>query len=97
FFIKNYKGETVTVSDEEILSASKKLAEDTGVFSEPAAAAAFTGFLKFHRHDKIAKGSTNVVLLTGSGLKDIQAVQPLIHLPKPVAPDFAGLKQFLKM
>ena len=42
-FIQNYKGETITVSDEEIIQASAVLSRNTGIFAEPAAATAFAG------------------------------------------------------
>ena len=38
-YLKKYKGELVTVTDEEILEASVRLSGKTGIFTEPAAAA----------------------------------------------------------
>ena len=73
-FIKQYKGEYIEVSDNEIISASKRLSKNTGIFSEPAAATAFAGFLQFKNQNKLEKNSKNVVLLTGNGLKDLEAV-----------------------
>ncbi len=94
-FISNYQGEFTTVTDDEIMNAISHLAKNTGIFTEPAAAAAFAGFLKFQRDEKIAPESKNVVLLTGSGLKDIQSVKPLIKLPESIQPDIAGIKKHL--
>lgn len=96
-FISKYNGEGITVTDEEILTAASKLAKDYGIFSEPAAAAAFAGFLTYFVKEQIVPNTKNVVLLTGSGLKDIQAVRSLIHLPEPVAPDFEALKYSLQI
>ena len=83
-FMREYQGEAITVSDEEILSASQILSSHTGIFAEPAAAAAFAGLIKYAEQNKIAENSKNVVLLTGSGLKDLGAVQSLIDIPKPI-------------
>ena len=83
-FIEEYKGEWIAVSDEEIISASKILSENTGIFAEPAAAASFAGMLKYHNQEKIDENSKNVVLLTGSGLKDLKAVQRIIEIPKAI-------------
>jgi threonine synthase len=83
-FIEEYNGETVSVSDEEIVAASKILSENTGIFAEPAAAASFAGMLKYYKQDKIDENSKNVVLLTGSGLKDLNAVQKIIEIPKAI-------------
>ncbi len=83
-YIEEYKGEWISVTDEEIISASKILSENTGIFAEPAAAASFAGMLKYHKQDKINGNSKNVVLLTGSGLKDLKAVRKVIKIPKAI-------------
>ncbi len=83
-YIEEYKGEWIAVSDDEIISASKILSENTGIFAEPAAAASFAGILKYSEQDKIDVNSKNVVLLTGSGLKDLGAVQKVINIPKAI-------------
>jgi len=80
-YLSAYQGETMEVSDEEILAASGLLARSTGIFTEPAAAAAFAGYL---RH---SGAGTSLVLLTGSGLKDLKAVQPQLTIPSPIDPD----------
>lgn len=74
-FMHRYGGEAITVSDEEILQASARLARNTGIFTEPASAAAFAGLLKYHEQGQLEADSDNVVLLTGSGLKDVDAVK----------------------
>jgi threonine synthase len=83
-FIQEYNGEWISVSDDEIISASKVLSENTGIFSEPAAAAAFAGLIKYVEMNKIEDNSKNVVLLTGSGLKDLNSVQKVIKIPKAI-------------
>lgn len=95
-YITKYHGLTVTVTDEEILKASSVLAKNTGIFTEPAAAAAFAGFLNYKSRNLIPKASSNVVLLTGSGLKDLNAVQPLFEIPQPVKPDLQSVEKFLQ-
>lgn len=83
-FLEKYSGEAVIVSDEEILSASKILSQNTGIFTEPAAAAAFAGLIKYSDLNKLPEHSKNVVLLTGSGLKDLDSVQKIIKIPNPI-------------
>jgi threonine synthase len=92
-FIKKYKGETIIISDEEIMQASKILSENTGIFAEPAAATAFGGILKYNELNKIAPNSKNLVMLTGSGLKDLKSIQSLIQMPEPIAPSIDNLKK----
>jgi threonine synthase len=70
-YLKKYNGQCVEVTDVEILEAQKKLASSTGLFAEPAASAAFAGFIKIK--DDIPPDSNVVLLITGSGLKDIDA------------------------
>jgi len=95
-YIEKYHGNLVAVSDQEILQSSLVLAHSTGIFSEPAAVAAFAGLLKYHDQGFIPDGSKNVVLLTGSGLKDPGAVQSSIGMPGPVETDMHSVDIFIK-
>jgi threonine synthase len=95
-YLMKYKGETVKVCDTKILEASSILARNTGIFTEPAAAAAFAGYLLFQQANRLPDDSHNVVLLTGSGLKDLNAVQTLLDIPAAVKPDMASVELFLK-
>jgi len=95
-FLMQYHGQTLTVSDDAILKASSILSRNTGIFTEPASAAAFAGFLDYKNRSLIPKASTNVVLLTGCGLKDLMAVQSLFEIPLPVPPDIYSVETFLK-
>ncbi len=59
------------VSDAEILAAHRMLAEEQGIFVEPASAASFAGLLKVSRAGRVDLSSCRIVcVLTGSGLKD---------------------------
>ncbi|MDN5849004.1 MAG: threonine synthase [Nitrococcus sp.] len=58
------------LTDEEILSAQRLLAEQEGVFCEPASAASVAGSMRDIESGKIPQGSTVVCTLTGHGLKD---------------------------
>ena len=90
-------GEFLSVEDDNILSAITQLARNTGVFAEPAGAAAYAGLLKALEQDRVAKDETIVVLNTGNGLKDIagamQAVDGVGTTPYRVTPDLEALKQ----
>jgi len=94
-FIQKYKGEYLTVSDDEILNASATLSRNTGIFAEPAAATSFAGMLKYHQENKLDKDSKNVVLLTGSGLKDLNSVQKLLNIPEAIQPTIDNLKKLI--
>lgn len=64
----------VTVSDEQIVAAEKELARLTGVFAEPSGAASYAGLLRLLHDGKIAPDERVVLLVTGSGLKSIDAI-----------------------
>ena len=78
--LKKFGGHCFTVTDEEILSAQKELSSGCGLFSEPAAATAYAGFLK--KKATLDSSETCVVLLTGNGLKDINSATNKISVPK---------------
>jgi threonine synthase len=58
------------VTDEEILLAQRRLAQEDGVFVEPASAAGVAGVLQDLRSEESFAGKTVVVTVTGHGLKD---------------------------
>lgn len=92
-FTSKYKGEFLSVSDDEILKASQILSKNTGIFAEPAAATAFAGLLSYHTKKLLENNSRNVVLLTGSGLKDLKSVHQLLNIPKSIEPSTLNLRQ----
>ncbi len=92
-FIKTYDGKCLSVSDDEIIKASSILSKNTGLFAEPAAAAAFAGLLSYSKNHQISESSNNVVLLTGSGLKDLNSVKKIINIPDAIAPSIKELKK----
>jgi threonine synthase len=63
-------GEAIAVSDQEILNAVPEMAQTTGVFPEPAAAAPWAAVKKMVRDETIGKDELIVCIVTGSGLKD---------------------------
>ncbi len=94
-FIQKYHGEFLSVSDNEIIEASKLLSKNSGLFAEPAAATAFAGFLSYNEQKKLPENSSNVVLLTGSGLKDLKAFNKILDIPDAINPDLNELKSLL--
>ena len=63
------RGFSVTVSDIEILRGQKALAEKTGVFAEPAAAATVAALRKLCGSALLDGKEQIVLLITGHGLK----------------------------
>jgi threonine synthase len=75
--LKKYGGRGMIVSDEEILEAQVLGSSRAGLFAEPSSACALAAFMKA-RH-LIGKGEIAVVMLTGSGLKDIKSAALAVH------------------
>lgn len=73
-------GAYISVSDEEILAAQPALARGSGVFGEPAGAAAYAGLLRAVEQGLVDADERIVVLNTGSGLKDIASAMQAMEL-----------------
>lgn len=76
------KGEFLAVSDDEILAAQRMLASRDGVFAEPASCSTLAALLKLKRSEALPQGITVVMVLTGNGLKDPDAL--ISNLPEVV-------------
>ena len=88
-------GYMVDVSDEEILTAMKILAQKTGVFGEPAGVTSFAGIMKM-KELGLLKGDEKVVsIVSGSGLKDIKSAMKAAGKANHVEPDLNDLKRIV--
>jgi threonine synthase len=89
------RGNIISVSDEEILSAQKMLAS-VGVWVEPASAASLAGLRKQVEEKKIILTGKKVVLVcTGHGLKDPDIIIEGIGKTKVLAPDLKSLEGYI--
>ncbi len=68
--LEDSNGGVRACSDAEILAAYRLLAQDEGVFCEPASAASVAALLQAAGDGLVERGSTAVCVLTGHGLKD---------------------------
>ena len=71
--VRETQGAYLTVSDDEVLEAMRKLAREEGVFAEPAGATGYAGLAKAVRENLVGLDEDIVVVVTGNGLKDIHA------------------------
>lgn len=93
--VRESGGAGVTVTDDAIVRAIAELAAASGVFAEPAGAAALAGL-----HAALAEGLVHrderiVLLVTGTGLKDVPAAARSVRRPQPVAPDIEAVLERL--
>jgi len=97
--VRETGGRYLSVSDEEILAAIPVLARGSGVFAEPAGAAAYAGLVKAVELGFVSATERIVVLNTGSGLKDVASAMHAVRIAGngacSVAPQLADLKQIV--
>ncbi|MGB8369107.1 MAG: threonine synthase [Limisphaerales bacterium] len=84
-------GFSITVSDDEILDGQRTLAARTGVFAEPAASATVAALKKLRKLRLLGRKEQIVLLITGHGLKDVDAALKGVPLPASVEPTMAGI------
>ena len=83
--IRDSGGSVVALTDDEIVVAWQQLAEREGVFCEPASAAGLAAVAK------VGASGTVVVVVTGHGLKDPDAVERIAEPAVEVDADSIGI------
>jgi threonine synthase len=88
------RGRIIAVSDEEILSMQRKLAQLEGIWVEPASAAGLAGLAHEIAAGKLdARGQRIVAVCTGHGLKDPDIVTGAMAQPRVVPPRLDALEK----
>ena len=86
-------GDIQSVTDEAILDAYRRLAQEEGIFCEPASAAGVAGLLKAVQEGADLSGQTVVCIITGSGLKDPErAMAEFAPELRPLPPDLTTIE-----
>jgi len=93
--VRESGGAFLSVTDEEILDAIPVLARASGVFAEPAAAAAYAGLVRAADEGIVDREDRVVVLVTGSGLKDVPAARRAVGEPTVIRPCLEDVRQAL--
>ncbi len=91
--IRESGGSGVTVSDDAILDAIPFLAGHAGVFAEPAAAASLAGLVTALDRGLVGRDERVVLLITGTGLKDVAAASRVVQRPLPISPNLEDVGQ----
>ena len=94
-YVKKSGGWAVTVSDERILDSQLELTRESGVLAEPAAATAFAALEADRDHlvSVLGENASVVVILTGSGFKDMKVFDNRISLPEPIENSVEAVKK----
>ena len=97
------RGAIDIVTDEEILAAQKWLAQNEGVFVEPASAASIAGLFKScdsadtaHSFQKV-RDSRIVCTVTGHGLKDPDVIVGRMKELKPIAATVTDVRRAIEL
>jgi threonine synthase len=91
--VRESNGAFIKVSDEEILAAIPTLAQGCGVFAEPAAAAAYAGLQKASQGGVIEAEARVALLITGNGLKDVDAAMKAAGKVVTIKPQLSLVKK----
>ena len=84
-------GSYIKVSDREILNAMAELGK-AGIFAEPAGATSYAGLVKAIENNDIQPEDPVLVLNTGSGLKDVEAVSDAVGNAIPIEPKLEAVR-----
>lgn len=93
--IRESGGAGVAVSDGAIVRSIAELAAATGVFAEPAGAAALAGLHVALESGLVERDERIVLLVTGTGLKDVPAAARAVVKPEPIEPRLEALVERL--
>lgn len=75
-------GTGFVVEDMNVFAYQKKLAQDEGIFSEPAGAVALAGLAEAVKNKQVQPQEKVVCLITGSGFKDMLSIDSYFDLPE---------------
>ncbi|MCP4415389.1 MAG: pyridoxal-phosphate dependent enzyme [Chloroflexi bacterium] len=94
--VKQSKGAFLTVTDEQILAAIPALAQGSGIFAEPAAAATYAGFLQAAQTGLVGSNDRVALLLTGNGLKDVASAMKSVGQAVMIPPRLTAVQEIFK-
>ena len=94
--VRDTGGRFVTVADAAIQAAIAEFAQLSGVFAEPAAAAAYAGVKQAAKAGIINGDESVCIISTGNGLKDVARARDSVKGGIRVAPTRAAVKSALQ-
>ncbi|MCH7872013.1 MAG: threonine synthase [Planctomycetes bacterium] len=94
--VQGSDGAFVEVSDEKIMLAVRETGRLSGVFAEPAAAAAVAGIAQARRQGVLSENSDVVAVITGNGLKDVQGAMRAVGKPHEIPPELDQVVQVVE-
>ena len=84
-------GVALELEDAQIMAAISLVSASSGVFGEPAGVASVAGLQLARQQGLVADDDQVVCVITGSGLKDVDAALATVDLPDPVPVDLEAI------
>lgn len=94
--LRDSGGACVAVTDEQIMEAMRTTGRLSGVFAEPAAAAAVAGIAQARRDGILTERSSVVAMITGNGLKDTAGALRAVGKPHEIKPDVGEVERIIR-
>lgn len=93
--VRETGGTLASVPDAEILDAQRRLAQEEGLFVEPASAAPLAGLKRLVEAGEVDRSESVVLVATGNGLKDAEIVSRYAAPPVRVSASLDDLRRVL--
>ena len=94
-YVRSSGGAGVVVAEDDILESISLLAHTTGVFAEPAGAAAVAGLKQALSEGLVDRDERVVLAVTGSGLKDVASAARTVTRPAAIEPTLEAVRKML--
>jgi threonine synthase len=93
--VKKTKGKGVAVPDDEIMESVRVLASRAGVFAEPSGAVGIAALRRLLDEGSLDRSDRVVVLVTGSGLKEVEKLLGSVGEIPLIRPEVDELRRYL--
>lgn len=94
--IRESNGAFVTATDEQIMKAAASTGRLTGVFAEPAAAAAVAGIGAARETGILGPDADVLAFITGNGLKDVAGALKAVGQPHDIKPSLEEVSRIVE-
>ena len=85
----------MALSDEEILDATRMLAQTEGIFSEPSSSVSIAALHSLKQQPGFSSDKIIVCIITGHGLKQAQIFEKDYSFPRPIKPSLEEVAKLL--
>jgi threonine synthase len=90
--VRRTGGSVADVSDEQIVDSMRLLAATEGIFGETAGGVTLGVLRKLLAAGQLDPDEETVIINSGDGLKTLDAVSPVVHVPEAIRPTVAAFR-----